>query len=239
MIKRPRRILRWLALPALLLFAYFYWQPDNRNPNKLDSHFVRQSQRYDENVQAEMNAIWIRIEKFVEESYPGTLEKLPLPATDAQLVDIEQMVGYRLPGDLKASLKRHAEWPVWSMYSAGSIHNEWEWRAEFGTEFPGSLRLDDDWIHPGVVPIAGWDADSICVDIETGHILTTDEMGYATYEAPSFRAWLTRVADRLESGDHLDESSAPRMQIDICGARWPEMFTPGSDIPPEMKGVKP
>lgn len=218
-----------LCIALLVVIAWFVNARDKPSPwNGPGSKIARLVQHYDSQTQSEINAIWKRIENCVSEE-PKHLKGLGPPATDDEIAELEYALGFGLPGDFKASLKRHAECPgffsIWNLLDLKRIAYNYNANSEHYDQFPVLIATeemqDGDFWHPSLVPFAGWDADMLCLHLESGKVVSYSVDSGTSFQSASFRQWLLNVADRLESGDHTD--------FDICGERWPDMLSPGAD----------
>ena len=192
----------WRRVAVLLAALCLGWRlldAGAEDPRRLDSDEVRAVQHYDADLQADIDDLWRRIEAVQGTTRHGS------PATQQQLDKIEHTVGFPLPGELKASLMRHAGWEVlidnWSLHSADDIYKDWRLFSEFAVFYPNITALDTDWWHPGLVPFAK-EVDGefrLCVHVETGEVMRYHgEKGFASV-AKSYRHWLESVAEQLEA----------------------------------------
>mgnify|MGYP003537567148 CR=1 FL=1 len=54
-----------------------------------------------------MQQLWNRLETFLQENHPEIFKDLAPPATDAEITDLEDKIGVKLPDDFVACLKIH------------------------------------------------------------------------------------------------------------------------------------
>lgn len=171
------------------------------DPRQLGSERVAAVQHYNAALQSDVDQLWQRIELA-----QGTANSSP-PARREQLEKLQHMVGFHLPGELKASLLRHAGWELlidnWSLHSVDEIGKDWRLYSEFAVYYPNIMALDTDWWRPGLIPFAK-EADGdyrLCVHLETGEVVRYHgDVGFA-FVASSYRQWLESVAERLEGED--------------------------------------
>ena len=181
------------------------WFCSSPHGNLLGTPAVESIQRYDQDLQSEIDALWQRIEVGLEKHSPKSL-KLGPPATDQELERLEFELGYQIPADLKASLRVHlgsGEFlEGYSFYDVGQILETHHMYLDCASPYtPYPIKPDpadcDPFWHPGWIPIAGWDAFEIVVNLENGKVYAWMDPGLI-YAAGSWKSWLTNVAVRLE-----------------------------------------
>jgi cell wall assembly regulator SMI1 len=172
-------------------------------------------------VSQEVARAWDRIEAWLAQHLPSA--QLNPPAAEDDIAALETKVGVRLPDDLRASLLRHDGEDVddgpalaagMPLLGVDGIDSEWTlWtdmqaRGEFeaGPE-PSTVIRTDEWFRRGWIPFAGSDGQDFCIDYDpgpdgrAGQLVSMDhETGATPHPVPSFTAWLTLLADELESG---------------------------------------
>lgn len=167
-------------------------------------------------------ATWGRLERWLAAHAPRALASLNPPASEDEIAQAERALGVALPGDVRASLRRHdgqepdiplfagwsllpcrrvvAEWRVWKdLLDAGRLRDR-EAQAE------GAVRAE--WWNPRWIPITGdGTGDHHCVDLSpapggtSGQVITMwHDSGRRRVVAPAFESWLCRIADDLASG---------------------------------------
>lgn len=231
-----RSVLKNLILFVLVGFATWWawnWINRPRHSNLLNTSIVHEIQHYDQDLQGEIDELWERIEAGLKKHCDKPIDLGP-PVTDAELERIEFELGYRLPGDLKASMRVHLRTgeflSSYCFYDAGQItgtHQMYFDCASGYCPFPIAPDPDDcePFWHPGWIPIAGWDAFELVVNLETGEVFSWQDPGLR-FASESWKSWLTNVANRLElqtipKGDY----SGDGFEYWIDGA----FSTPGSD----------
>ena len=232
----------WLLVPYVVLTAACWWSIRllewPRYKNRLESPAVLAMQHYDAQVQAEVDAIWRRIEAGLRKHGVSYVERLGPPGSDEELAELEFKLGYRLPGDLRASLKVH-NGSGGAFIGLNELRNA-EWIDRVCSEMVDIQAgvqqepLDPEsmpsysW-HPGWIAVGGWDVYQILVHVETGAVYYFDEAN-AEWQTISWMQWLENVATRLESGEFvLDESGN---WVDGSPGPVPGMrkyYTPGSE----------
>lgn len=180
-----------------------------------------------------MDALWARIEAWLQVRAPRVFASLQAGASAGELRAAEAALGVILPDDVRASYRRHngqalprgqySSGPslidTWDLLPLDRLVQEWAaWkflldRGEFSGitgEPDGPVR--DDWWHPRWIPVAH-DAggNSLCLDLAParggahGQLITLwhDDADRAVV-APSFRAWLAQFADALERNEYAE-----------------------------------
>jgi cell wall assembly regulator SMI1 len=184
---------------------------------------------YDPQLQSEINELWERIEAALKKHGDSYTENFAPPATDEQIAQLESTLGYRLPGDFKASLKVHNGTGKFlsqhELRDVTKMDSQWyEYVEILSGPVTGPLSSDPaqmgtmEW-HPAWLPVGGWDVYEIIVSLETGRVLFWT--GYeAQEETKSWKRWLEIVAERLESGAYSPEN---------YWADEDDYWTPGSE----------
>lgn len=137
-----------------------------------------------------MDDIWDRIENYLSANVPLMLEGLAPGATEDEIASFESTVGYRLPEDLRLSLKRHNGQrhnakdgnPIggtlipccWELLSLKYMLDEWEEHRyvseDIGPENDpdqGNPGVKPYFHHPARIPIAAdIGGNSLCVDLD-------------------------------------------------------------------------
>lgn len=192
-------LLGWLALDRI---------DRPRFRNQLNTALVRQTREYNDDLQAEIDSIWSRIENGLARNDKKLLKRLKPPATETEIAAVEAKLGYPLPGELKASLKVHngAIQLVSNheLYTAAGIPSLQDVYVDSCITYPiGRLHPDPaefhPFWHPGWLPVGGWEVYELIVNTETGGVYEWNEHSMA-FQATSWKRWLENVARRLESG---------------------------------------
>jgi cell wall assembly regulator SMI1 len=168
---------------------------------------------------------WKRIGRWLKESATGW-KPLRKAAGAEQIARAEKRLGCALPADLRKSYETHDgsgdgqifPWPEdisYSLLSLAQLVDDWqmhrelldlgEWQDSKGKSDRG---IRSDWWNPRWIPFAANGAgDFFCIDLspaksgKEGQVITHNhEDGSHTLLAPSFRAWLSKLADDLEAG---------------------------------------
>lgn len=194
-------IFRWVVC-CLLLWSGHLWWNSPRVRNTLTSSGVAKIQHFDDALLQELDARWKRLEV----AMAGQNEdRTTTPATLAQIEELEDALGYQLPGELKASLLVHnggVQICQDELYSTVEILGNWRVYIDvFGgyrqySIAPSPYDCDPLW-HPGWIPVAGWDAYEILINLETGEVWRYEDPG-VSFVAASWRDWLEKAASRFE-----------------------------------------
>lgn len=169
-----------------------------------------------------MKRQWEKLETCLKSSNPSLLADLAPPATDAEIVHLEQRIGTTLPADFVACLKIHngqfgdadglfsgaeflsinrmlQEWTIWKeLFDAGDFSDA------AGMPEKGICSL---WWSPGWIPFTYNGAgDHLCLDLSPtaegsrGQVITLwhDDSTRAK-QADSFTAWFSHFTDQLIS----------------------------------------
>lgn len=191
----------WVVFAALLWGGHHWWNSP-RSRNLLTSSRVAEIQRFDDDLLREMDACWKRLEIAMAGKDEG---RTTTPATIAQIEKLENDLGYRLPGELKASLLVHnggVQICNDELFSTEEIFTHWQVYVGVFSGFtpypiaPDPRECDPLW-HPGWIPVAGWDVYEILINLETGEVWRYEDPG-VSFIAPSWSAWLTTAARRFE-----------------------------------------
>jgi len=137
-----------------------------------------------------MDDVWIRIERFLAANQPLMLEGLASGATEEEIATFESTVGYRLPEDVRVSLKRHngqmadpqrSGEPIggllipfgWELLSLKWMLVEWREHRSISEDFGGDNDIETGnpgvkpyVFHPAWIPIAAEGGNSLCVDLD-------------------------------------------------------------------------
>ena len=209
------------------------WLTTAHNKNLLGTASCNKVQKYDQQVQARIEVQWARIVTQLDIQDPKLIESFGGPLADSEIAKIQNGIGAKVPAQLKALWKINAKTgPFLSnycFYNADEVlRNYWMYMdsSMFFVQYPISpdpANCDPFW-HPGWIPIAGWDAFEILVNVETGEVADYRDPG-THVTAPSIEKWLQNVADRLEQ-NKVPEGYETR--IDWIDSHFP---TPGSEQP--------
>lgn len=206
----------YLTFVAALWAGIAWWQSPRTN-NLLTSNVVKQIQRYDSARQTDFKNLWKRIDNLLANQQPATpagpsipdLIGLRKPADPSAIETLEQNLGYKIPGDLKASLLVHngsdsGFLSNYQLLSAEKILASWSLHlyveAADGVVIDSTPENCSLFWHPGWIPVAGPDPALIVINLENGKVYRFNEPGLSLI-ADSWKQWLTTAADRLERGN--------------------------------------
>lgn len=167
-----------------------------------------------------MKRQWQKLEDILQSTHPALLADLAPPATDTEIILLEQALGIQLPADFVACLKihngqhgnSHGLFDDAEFLSTSRILQEWQiWKGLLD-----SGDFDDAESHPesGIRPLwwsPGWipftyngAGDHLCLDLDPagegtrGQIITLwHDDGAREKQADSFTLWFTHYVDQL------------------------------------------
>lgn len=173
-----------------------------------------------------MQTIWARIDTWLMANAPGVFKALQPGASDDQIEAFEKVLGVRLPDDVKASFRIHNgqldyeyglidgrellslariqdEWLVWKDLLESNMFEDMESEPE-----PG---IRADWWNAAWIPLThDGSGNHDCLDLAptkdgtVGQIISMwHDAADREQVAPSFRIWLSQLADGLESGQYI------------------------------------
>ena len=172
-----------------------------------------------------MRELWLRLEAWLREHRPEILKDLNSPAKMAEIAELEQVLGSKLPDDVVESLmihngqqgNRQSLFPSGILLSAADIAGEWSiWKelldaGDFsGCESePASSAIDTCWWHPLWIPVTHDGCGNYeCVDLapvsggRVGQVITMwHDMPTRELLAGGFREWFQEQVTALERGD--------------------------------------
>lgn len=169
---------------------------------------------------------WARIEHWLAQNAPAVLGGLRPGASDTDIDATESTLKVLFPDDLRAFLRRHdgqdpeaaTLLPEGQLLALDDIRDRWSFQQELldaqepimasGSEPDPGVRAD--WWNPGWIPLTDdLSSDYLCCDLNPGPggvrgqvIAFWHDSPERPVRWPSITAWLTAVADGLESG-HL------------------------------------
>ena len=182
---------------------------------------------------------WKTIEEVLEENANSVFRALRKPATKGAIAQLETRIGAaKLPRDLMASLRIHDGlrnsflgsvrlFNYWALLPSATIASVWKSMVDLQAEcnFGGdhvtttkAIKNDSHW-RAGWVPFLDADGDKFIIDLDPGpegqkgQVICWSNSGSYPMRvlAPSFQAWLSKLADRL---------SAREFRLDKHGAIW-------------------
>ncbi|MEU5689932.1 SMI1/KNR4 family protein [Streptomyces venezuelae] len=167
---------------------------------------------------------WQRIESWLERNAPATFASLLPGASEAELDELQESLGVRLPVGLRALWSRRAgvgpETTPWFMpeecvLMSFSVVRRVYQRQMFlrqqdleDQQRTGSTEEITVW-RPSWVPFAAMDADALtglCVDAETGRIWYWCEYAERRVQFESLTDYLEEMADALENPELAKEA---------------------------------
>ncbi len=171
---------------------------------------------------------WKRIELWLTTNAPEALEYLKGPATEDAIGRAEAKLRLKLPDDVRASLLVHdgsanptSDYGIaegFVLYSLDKVikTRELMHRLRASGDIPASLDREAEpdpgvrpvWWHDNWIPVAANTSRVlVCVDLDPAPggsfgqlVLYISDTSDRKVIAPSFAAWLERIATRLESG---------------------------------------
>ncbi|GGN06361.1 glucan synthase [Actinoplanes campanulatus] len=161
---------------------------------------------------SDVTAAWIRIERWLGRHAPGGLSVLAPPATRERIAG----TGLAMPDELVESLLRHDGLTRWANLlpegvplSAAGVAEAYEIRMDVAEDVDGFTvhpPNDEPWWHERWIPFSTCDVSLLVIDLRDGPghgrlgIAPTSNPAYFDEGWPSLGAYLTAVADGLESG---------------------------------------
>lgn len=166
---------------------------------------------------APVRTSWQRIDQWLSVHVPTVLEQLNPPADEAEIEAAEEVLGIRLPAELRESLACHnglvggaALLPEQSPLSAASLAGHWQLCMEIAQDVEGfdAKPWDEEpWWHPLWIPWAdSASGDAHVFDLRPGP--AAGRLGWAVHDGcgdfsdtwPSLAALLHDVARALHEG---------------------------------------
>lgn len=168
-----------------------------------------------------MQLLWQRLESSLEKTHPSILADLAAPATDTEIIDLEQKLGVKLPDDFIACLKIHngqrgkaaGLFDGSEFLSTSRILEEWSIMKDvFDNGEFDDLNLEDlsvDGVKGGAwiekwIPIIGYgNGDLWCLDLDpgdggsSGQVIQYWHEDFETQnEARNFKDWFSNFIDQ-------------------------------------------
>ncbi len=171
-----------------------------------------------------MQEIWTRIEQWLKENAPRMLMHLYNGALDQDIQQIENVLGYTFPEDVKRSLMIHNGTSSnfigrWGFLNIETILREQKIQLEVLNSFQDEYYdADSDeiqesvtwWWHSHWIPLLSDGAGNlICVEVSStsgnqfGQLVYFDHESGSRWIAPSFRVWLSAFLHDLEHGKYV------------------------------------
>ncbi|MBD0708610.1 MULTISPECIES: SMI1/KNR4 family protein [unclassified Streptomyces] len=176
----------------------------------------------------EAAASWDGIVRWLEAHAPGNTAVLRPPASDEDLRLLEEALGFAVPGDLVAWLRRnnggtaldhrvplpegghrYVPHPHSAFLPRGEVFLDCE---SIGLLYRRNRRIavdidDEDWWRPSWIPVTAVPDAHVGMLLDTAHggdsppVLAFHEPEYASARAPSLGPCLTGIAEALERGE--------------------------------------
>jgi cell wall assembly regulator SMI1 len=173
---------------------------------------------------------WYRVEAWLMTNAPLVFESLHAGASEAEIVEVEHILGVRFPDDVRASYGIHAgQHPVsvrgfpgliegYQLLTLPEIMGEWRlWKRLLdGGDFEGLLGdpqgpIRADWWHPAWIPLThDGSGNHHMLDLSPAPGGTLGQILEFWHDdptrrvlAPSFAVWLDRFADDLNAGRYI------------------------------------
>ncbi len=179
-----------------------------------------------------VTAAWARIEAWMRRHTPAGLAVLSPPATPSTIAAAAADLGLPFPADLVDSLRRHDGQTTWANIlpeapplSAAGIVEQYRIRMELAPDVDGfaSHGGEEPWWHERWLPFGDGDGDLQVIDLRPGPGL--GRLGWAPHDNPadfseawpSLPAYLTAVADALETGGAV---GAWHPYVTVDGTLW-------------------
>jgi cell wall assembly regulator SMI1 len=195
---------------------------------------------------AAVSLSWARLEGWLSQNIPRTFHKLPAGAPEFQIRNLENVIGQKLPDDVRESLRIHngQGWPDSGVIygcplcNVGEILSNWRcWVEEILPQQesnPELWGLDGYTAEPaetiallyatrGWIPLHDWDGDHFGVDLNpgprgmVGQVINFGRHAEAKCVlALSWAHFLEDVADELEAGNFLLEFDDAEQITKFC-----------------------
>ena len=163
------------------------------------------SQISEDEIGKRVNLAWDRIEAKLKTLAPRYLDSLLPGASEESIQDVEEILGFRLMADYRASLLRHngtdGSWLIFDFLPVEELQQKRYDGAVFAFETQSLDYYDLDhssgmW-EPGVLTIGDSHFD-LLLECETGETLIQNSVNYSASHHDSFLDFLEHIADRLE-----------------------------------------
>lgn len=173
----------------------------------------------------EIDSLWNDIENWYKQHAPDELEKFAGPASEEDIVKLEEILGLMLPHDYKTSLRRHNGGGYlhnYEYFSTDEVAQKWTELSELKAagKFDDAVMdlsretFQQTWWHVAWIPIADAFGSLICLDMDptekgiVGQVLQheTHAEGPILTRYHSFGEWLNDYKNELYDGQYgLDE----------------------------------
>lgn len=188
----------------------------------------------------DLNPIFERLEDWLAAHAPQIYAQLTVGASEAELDDLETLIGQRLPADYRALYRRHGDWgralrlPHCTL---DTVRREWlvwqELEPEFGDKMgkhtshpPGAIT--PRYINLGWIPfLQDWGGNSVGVDLapdvagKWGQVITfgrdeNEKVVLADSLGDFLREYLARLeAGRVKVIDETDPDFPPHQRLEL------------------------
>ncbi len=170
-----------------------------------------------------MRTAWDRIKAWCHRYAPEVLENLNPGATEEELLAAERHLSVTFPDGFRDLYKQfngqnggNSPFPVEDWLSLDDMVSSWDtWESvhkeeKFGRgEAEHSEEINDSWWHRLWIPFARYSGTGeYCLDFAPSHkgnvgqiISVWSRENLRCFDAPSFTAWLGKIADDMESGE--------------------------------------
>lgn len=170
-----------------------------------------------------MKTVWGQFENWLKENWVEGFEDLNPPATDQEILELQEALGVQLPADFVVCLKIHngqrnmagGLFDNSEFLSTEAILDQWQvWKDLLDSgEFEGissepDAGVKDDWWNPKWIPFShNGGGDHYCIDLDPtdagrlGQIITMwHDMSNREIQAESFGSWFEKYVSAVLSG---------------------------------------
>jgi len=159
-----------------------------------------------------MEAVWKRLHRVLKGLDPPALNEFNPPATDAQIAELENLVGIPLHPTLRAYLKVHngqpssqdelvsmekllsikeiiGEYGQWQSYGMSEERTEYDFNPDY-----------DSWVNPNVIPVGTSEDHIIGINQITGKVVYWwSEQRELDHVANDIQQYFDNIADQIEA----------------------------------------
>lgn len=168
-----------------------------------------------------MKTAWERFENWLKENWVKGFEDLNPPATDQEILALQETIGVQLPAEFVACLKVHngqrnmagGLFDNSNFLSTQAVIDDWQcWKdlldsGVFKNPSEPEAGVKDDWWNPKWIPFANNNSDQYCIDLDptdAGRLGQVITMWHDTSEreilAESFGSWFEQYVSAVLSG---------------------------------------
>ena len=165
---------------------------------------------------------WSVIDDVLRMQAPRLFATLAAPASEAEIADLEQIIGLRLPNDLMASLRCHNGQRdpsrLWSLTDGGMLLSTSQIAESW--QIGDSVHLDllsqrppvpgyrpAPWWKATLIPFTDAEGDMLCIDTDAALGSHSGQVIWHGHDdslsapiAESYALWLANVASRIRKG---------------------------------------